>query len=346
MKKPILLWIFIAVCTTFLMAADIDTEVKNAVNGLASRLTSPIEISVGEIYLEGTTSVSELSQVLANRINAHAPNTGKFIVVPLSRGLLRPMAGGIQRGTIKGTYQPIGSIVYITLQLVENLPDGSTRTITSQDIKIPLADLERDRIGILPANFKTQEDVKEQENLFLPPATPPSQIIQDSPSVPSDNAQTLQIFAWPNSDTNIYSDVDAMTINIEASQDCYFMVWHIDVYHEMQLVYPRVAYPNPINRLQAYATRIIPAGIVIEPFGQDTIIVNASSRQFPNLEAEIQFANNGGKKQVTRGVVENVMSGRGLSVQFVPDSNAEETVSTRFNFTSVPKEIRDYFNGR
>ena len=51
MKKIMLLCACIFGGTALLMAEDMDGLIKKAVDGLAFRLTAPVEVSVGELFL-------------------------------------------------------------------------------------------------------------------------------------------------------------------------------------------------------------------------------------------------------------------------------------------------------
>lgn len=137
----------------------------------------------------------------------------------------------------------------------------------------------------------------------------------------------LQITAKPGSETYTYNEGDELTIIITANKDCYFKVYHIDVNKEARLIYPNSLNSN--NQIKANQQRVIPEApmkySIQAPFGQDTIIVTASEKQFLNIENEISNASRGGEAK-----------GENLQIE---KSGTSNTISTRFVFTSKPNTI-------
>jgi hypothetical protein len=315
MKKLGLVWVFVFSGAALLAAEDMDGLIKKAVDGLSSRLSAPIEVSVGELFLEGTSSPSAFSRHLSSRINAHAPANAMFTVVSPSRGIFRPMPGGPQNCVIKGGFLREGNLVRVTLRLVE---ENRNFIMDSRDFTVPSAELERLNIALLPDNFKTVEEIKEREDIFVPPPPPAP-------------ASAFSIKAWPNSDTATYIDGDEMKITLLANQNCYVKVYHIDVNKQMQLIFPNRL--NPGNYLAANTQRVIPESPVQltlhSPFGQETIYVIASGEQFPNIEAEYTLI-----QEASREAVRGAAGKRGASLQLKPGSApALGTAETRFNYT-------------
>jgi hypothetical protein len=72
------------------------------------------------------------------------------------------------------------------------------------------------------------------------------------------------------------------------------------------------------------------------PFGQDTIKVVASRRQFENLAGEFNQT-----WKATGETVRRAESYRGLAMRYGPEEGAEETVTTGFNFTVLPAGYSD-----
>ena len=336
--RKLLATLVLMACAGFAAAESYDSKVRNAVNELASGLTSPLEVSIGNILLGGTQSSSGLSRNLSNRINHHAVNTDRLRVIPRTRDIRR-RAGGSSTGIIEGTFVQSGNNVTIVLQLI--MEQGDIREIRrSSMFTVSLADLEREGIvEILPANFNTQEEAREREAIFTP-------LRIETPTVPV-NTPSFHIAAWPNSDTNTFIDGDELRITIEANQGCYFKVYHIDHYNNEQLLFPYRANQN--NQLRAYVPRTIPdsdGNLTIQaPFGQDTIIVVASIQQFPGIEAEIRLADEarrtGRTQQASRESVDRIT--RGVGVRVATDAQPVEIASTRFNFTSLPDTYADEF---
>jgi hypothetical protein len=334
MKKNLLAVTLLAAGAVLLAAQDIDTSIKNAVDGLASRLNTVLEMSIGDITLAGTDTVSALSRNLQGRIEHHASNNPRMKVVARSRGLNR--ASDRQKGIIRGTFVLEGDMVRVTIKLVSD-PDGVS--LGSREFTIPVAELDRLGIAILPDNIKDQNDAEDKEKIISVAVPDPAPV--PSPSTPVPAVQSFRLEAWPNSESRTYFDGEELKISLWADRDCYVKVYHIDVNGAMQLLYP-----NSINRnnfLPANAEKIIPepgtTRINIEaPYGQETILVFASTRQFPGVEAEFQQVRQAGRETL------RVVS-RGARLQDVSGTllNAE----TRFNITILPPDYADeVFNYR
>jgi hypothetical protein len=323
MKKLFLISYFLFHAAAALLAEDIDGIVKTAVDGLASRLLYPLELSIGDINLAGTESPSAFSRYLSNRIMAHAPNNRMFKVVSPSRGVDRISPSGPKKSVIGGTFLREGDIVRVTLQLISK-PDDTV--LESRDFTISVAELERLGIAILPENVISPEEIIKREEIINPPAPPSA-------------AQTFNLAAWPNSDTRTYIDGDRLKISIVSDQDCYFKVYHIDLNRNMQLIHPNAK--NTDNRLVANVTRTIPDSDTISyilqaPFGQDTIKVVASQRQFENIAAEFNKTWTAAEETVRRAE-----SYRGLAIEYAPEEPTVETVIASFNFTVLPANYND-----
>ncbi|MDR2484210.1 MAG: DUF4384 domain-containing protein [Treponema sp.] len=324
MKKIVLVCACIFAGTAILAAEDLDGLIKKAVDGLASHLTAPVEVSVEELFLEGTASPSAFSRHLTSRINAHAPANPMFMVVVPTRSPSLLRTGGPQKCVIKGVFLQEGDLVRVTLQL-QLVEENKHSIIESKDFSVPLAELQRLNIALLPDNFKTVEEIKEWEEIFTPPVPPLP--------APSANTPVFTIKAWPDSETATYIDGDAMSVTLLADRDCYVKVYHIDVNRQMQLIFPNRL--NRDNYLAANTTRVIPESPVQltlhEPFGQETIYVVASGEQFQNLEAEfVQI------REASREAV------RGAGLQIKPGSaQAVGTTETRFNYTILPATYAD-----
>ena len=81
-------------------------------------------------------------------------------------------------------------------------------------------------------------------------------------------------------DKAVYYDNEMMYITLSANEDCYFVVYHIDVYNNMQVIYPNIWERNG-NFLSAGISRIIPEGssyMMQAPYGEERILVYASEK--------------------------------------------------------------------
>jgi hypothetical protein len=321
---------FLVAGVTLLAAQEnIDGSVKNAVDSLASRLNTVLEVSIGDVTLAGTDTVSALSRNLRGRIEHHASNNPRMKVVARSRGLDR--VSGRQKGIILGTFIREGDMVRVTLKLVSD-PGGVS--LGSREFTIPVAELDRLGIAILPDNIKDQDDAEDREEIISIVVPDPAPV--PSPSVPVPAVQGFRLEAWPNSESRTYFDGEELKISLWADRDCYVKVYHIDANRRIQLLYPNSTNRN--NFLPANAEKIIPepgtTRINVEaPYGQETILIFASTRQFPGIETEFQRAGQADRENL------RVIS-RGARLQDISGTllNAE----TRFNIT-IEREVRNYF---
>ncbi|MDR2482550.1 MAG: DUF4384 domain-containing protein [Treponema sp.] len=340
--------ILTAVPVTVLLAEDLDGGVKRAVDALAMRISASMEVSVGDFFLAGTQTPSGLSRHLEGRVDHHAANNSRIRLKPRTRGLAR--VSGYQKGIIQGTFTLEGDMVRITIKLVS---ESTGESLGSNEFTIPRTELERLNIAVLPQNLPTPNDVIKQEEILGPavdPApAPPPQPPRPGPAptpAPQTNAQEFRIAAWPNSDSGTYIDGDGLEITLEADRDCYFKVYHIDVNNRMQLLYP-----NQINRdnvLRANTKRTIPEPGTVKfnaeaPYGQETILVAASTAQFENMEKEF-----GVIKQATKELVNTALERARRGIGIKPDNRSVVTpgqipasAETRFNITILPRDHAD-----
>jgi hypothetical protein len=276
MKKRFLAVCFLFCTAVLLLAEDIDGVVKTAVDGLASRLLYPMEVSIGGINLAGTESPTAFSRYLSNRILAHAPNNRMFRVVPQSRGgIERVSSGGPKKGLIEGVFLREGGLVRVTLRLATD-PDGAV--LDTRDFSVSAEELERLGIAIEPENPKARDDL----NVVMAALAGDGETDRQSPAVPG-----IHIQAWFDSESRTYMYRDPLNMTVMADRNCYFKIIHIDVNNQMKMIYPNSYDRN--NYLRANVPRSVfeNAGYMIyEPCGTETILVVASATQFNSIEQE------------------------------------------------------------
>jgi hypothetical protein len=329
MKKGLLFPFLVFIGITFLPAQQIDNMVRDAVNNLASRLNVLLEVSIGSITLDNTETPSEFSRLLAGKVNHYATNNDLFRVIAKSRGIPSTRPSGPPKGTISGNFTVNGDKVTVTLELVS---DSSGVRLGSQQFTLSLEELKKAGYEILPENIKTPQEAKEQEKIFTP--------VDQKPPVNTGNALAVPLIikAWPNSDFDSFIEGDYLEINVVSNQNCFFKIYHIDINNDMQLIHPDNARDN---ELKANVPRTIGGGDfkISRPFGQDTIVVVASNRQFVNIEPKgIPL----GKASLEK--ISNAVSSRGILVTNATSSQnvpVAETASVRFNFTSLPNTYFD-----
>jgi len=337
MKKIVLGFVFAVLCVALAAAEDYDSKVRAAVIRLTSRLTSPIEVSLGSICLDGTQSQSGLSRSLYGKIGNHAQDTGKLKVKVAepprageTRGSRNDTGSGGRKGIIQGTFRQGDKEVFITLQLIGD-PDGALLG-SSPEFDVPISELKNLGIEILPANIKTVEEVKKQEEVFAPPVKPvaaPAPANNTNPPSAQASVSALKIEAWPDSDTNTYFVGDKMRIYLLASKDCYVRVDYTDAEGKMQLLFPNSHNTN--NFLKANTVYIIPNApveLVMEPpLGMERVWVRVSTQPFIGIEKEYAVV-----KNATSAVVNE---SRGVSLRLNSGGQAAETAETYFSITTL-----------
>ncbi|MDR3172133.1 MAG: DUF4384 domain-containing protein [Treponema sp.] len=92
----------------------------------------------------------------------------------------------------------------------------------------------------------------------------------------------FELRIWPSSQKNVYYDNDELFINLLANEDCYFVVYQVDIDNNMQVIYPNF-WETGKNVLKAGVTRTIPEDtsfVLHAPYGEERILVYASQRPF------------------------------------------------------------------
>ena len=83
-----------------------------------------------------------------------------------------------------------------------------------------------------------------------------------------------------STDKAVYYDSEFLFITLNSDADCYFVVYHLDVYNNMQVIYPN-RWEKGRNFLKAGISRVIPEDssyMMCAPYGEERILVYASDR--------------------------------------------------------------------
>jgi hypothetical protein len=94
----------------------------------------------------------------------------------------------------------------------------------------------------------------------------------------------------------VFYDYENMQITLTSNADCYFVVYHLDIDNNMQVIYPN-QWEQGKNTLKAGVSRVIPENSNFElhaPYGEERILVYASDQPI-NIPADQYNA-----KQITR----------------------------------------------
>jgi hypothetical protein len=342
LKMTALLFIILFRFAGTAFTQDIDALVKKAVDELVARRNTPITVNIKAPTYGSTDSVSALSGYLGTIVGRNAANNALYRVV---RGT--PPIGSGQRGEIAGSYDLAGDHVEVTLTLAID-PEGVL--LAAASFNISNAELERLNLSVLPENRKTEAEIQTQAALFenIPLSPPPS-----AANIPANTPRTSAVIsaqseisgqAWPNKESRVYFDGDTMTISLNASRDCWFKVYHIDLNNQMQLIYPNQTDRN--NRLKANTERVIPDNTVFRlgaPYGEETILAVFSAAPFENLEKDMLRP-----VPATRESISRASGRRGMNVEdkavTIPDDPAERTTTVRFSYTISPADfVEDVF---
>jgi len=80
----------------------------------------------------------------------------------------------------------------------------------------------------------------------------------------------------------VFYDNEELFITLRSSEDCYFVVYHLDIDNNMQIIYPNF-WEKDKNFLKANTARVIPENTSFAlhaPYGEERILVYASVRPF------------------------------------------------------------------
>jgi hypothetical protein len=120
----------------------------------------------------------------------------------------------------------------------------------------------------------------------------------------------------------VFYDSEELFITLYASEDCYFVVYHLDIDNNMQAIYPN-SWERDRNFLKAHTPCVIPEGsrfgfVLHAPYGEERILVYASRQPFAITEDQYR------RKQITRSLLaspealwhieSNTESSRGMSI--------------------------------
>jgi len=88
----------------------------------------------------------------------------------------------------------------------------------------------------------------------------------------------------------VYYDGEEMFITLRSGEDCYFVVYHLNIDNNMQVIYPN--FWETSNFLKANTERIIPeqsSFSLYAPYGEERILVYASARPFSIPDHQYQL---------------------------------------------------------
>jgi len=114
----------------------------------------------------------------------------------------------------------------------------------------------------------------------------------------------------------VYYDGETMLISLVSSIDCYFVVYHVDIENNMQIIFPN-SWEKGTNSLQAGVPRVIPENtdfVLHAPFGEERILVFASDQPI-NIPNDQYRARSISKDNVASTHEALVAGSRGMSVK-------------------------------
>jgi len=101
------------------------------------------------------------------------------------------------------------------------------------------------------------------------------------------HADDIQIEVKFNSEDRMYMHRDSLKMSVKTDRDSFVKVIHIDANNRMKTIYPNSS--DRDNFLKANESRDLFTSVqylLYEPYGEERIIVVASTEQFPNIEQE------------------------------------------------------------
>jgi hypothetical protein len=275
-------------------------RIDHALYELAKDLPGRLTVAPGRISLHGYQSVGPFSNYLKkNILNSAVRRKMKYrMVTEESADRKFPV-----HALVEGDYTPLGEAVEVDLRLVSTDGEilGASRfTLTSRELE-----------GVsIPREAELRRSEEKQRII--------------APYDGSGNEFALSIM--PDHRDGIYYDNDLMSFTIYAEQDCYFKVSQIDIYNNIQVIYPRSARDN--NFIRAGETRKLPdnTGFRIRvPEGEEYILVAAYTRPFA-AAAERAAALSG-------AVITQGLKARLLTVEDPEAAEISPAATARFSYT-------------
>jgi hypothetical protein len=207
----------------------------------------------------------------------------------------------------------------VTVRLLLTTDNNAEKASKQFDIPVTeLLDLGID--WTTPQNIGTQEEAEKQHIAIIG--------LENELT----NTVSLDFDARLNSGSGLYYDGDYMTVTIQAKQDCYVAIRHINVNDASQLIFPNRGDAN--NFLKKDETRIVferPARLRLhEPFGQEQLLITVSTRQFNNLEAAMI------SPVPALGFNDALRKTRGATVELLPKSRDEQYLTKSLTFSIWP----------
>ncbi|MDR2193254.1 MAG: DUF4384 domain-containing protein [Treponema sp.] len=300
-------------------AEDMDAKIKKAVEDLMVRLNAPMEVSIGTITLEETAALSAFSRYLHTKINFFAVSHDMCKVMEntsSTRSVSRVRLSGVQSGEITGTYIKSGGTVEVMLYLK---PRSGGALIASSSFSVPLSELEKMELPILPANTVTETHARQSEEIFA--------------ALPEKNDFHVEV--WMDSASGTYYEGDIMTVYFSADKNCYYKMYYIDTRGTMNLIYP--TRQGAANFLRAHDVKEMKFEC-IPPYGSETFLFMASEEAFPVTASDFAetSANSAAIARAVRGLRyhDNGQSAAASSAV----SAAASTATARFSYTLLPKK--------
>jgi len=307
---------------TSLLNVSLDEEVDRAVAVMARAVDQRTTIAVGRISFGNTQTVSSLSAWLNGRIITGAQgHRERFLVASenesadfavLSRGFTTeaPLTGSSIQAVVTGSYSPLDSGAEVLLWLVST--SGNRPVLASSRFVIPASELDRRRLSLLPergdtAISRAEFDAK-QETV--------------APFAGRNNRWAFTV--TPDVLGGIYRDGDFMTMRLFSERAGYFRLIHVDVYGNIQVIYP--ISPRDNNFIRAGETRRIPDTthfLLGPPFGEELILATIYERPFRQDHLTGPLSMGG----VTRG----------LTVISETQAEMDPSATAMFTYTILPR---------
>jgi hypothetical protein len=147
----------------------------------------------------------------------------------------------------------------------------------------------------------------------------------------------FELRIWPGSQKNVYYDNEELFINLLANEDCYFVVYQVDINNDMQVIYPNF-WETGKNVLKAGVTRTIPEDtsfVLHAPYGEERILVYASQRPFTIPEDQYSPQSISRERLASPQALWRIESGSGDGSKAL--SVVPRGATGQFSYTILPK---------
>jgi hypothetical protein len=233
---------------------SLDALIGQAAANLGRNLSRRYSVKVGRISQLNTDSTTTFSNYLATGISGSAASgSGRLQIVGNNAA---------SEAVLRGNFVKLDNEVEVWLSLVS----AEDEFLSSTKFAVPVSELDKRGISAeLPPNITAYDYVRKLEAVSL----------YDS----VENEFNLKVTF--DRDSALYHDGESMTFTVNADEDCYIKVSHVDVHGNLNVIYPISGRQN--NQITAGVPKRIPDTgrfRMVKPYGEEYILIAAYREQF------------------------------------------------------------------